>query len=238
MIIFAAAAAVLSLVGGVVLTMQKDYKKLAGWAAAFAAGALLATVALDLLPHIAHGSEHGHDEGHMPFVFLLVGILLFFMVELILNHTIKKKSIVPLVVIGDILHNIIDGAVIAAGFLISVPSGIIVTLTVVAHELPHEVGDFGLMLHNGVNRKKTIFINAVNALFVVAAAALFFGLGDQNRISTSWLLGLAAGFFLYVAFHVILEIHHSEDKKTIWKKTGYLFAGLFIVGLIIELIGH
>jgi zinc and cadmium transporter len=233
-IIFASLGAFLSLIGGVILTLQKNSKAIAGYAAAFAAGALLATVAFDLLPHISH------EEGDLPFLFILIGILIFFLIELVLNHTSKNSDghLAPLIIVGDTLHNIIDGAVIAAGFLISVPSGIIVTLTVMAHELPQEIGDFGLLLHSGVSRKRTIVFNFVSAIFTVVAAAVFFALGEQNQISTSLLMGLASGFFLYIAFSVLLEIHHAGDRKTIWKKAGFLFAGLVIVWLIIELLGH
>jgi zinc and cadmium transporter len=234
-IIFSTAAALLSLVGGIVLTLQKNSKAIAGYAAAFAAGALLSTVAFDLLPHMSHDA---HDEGHLPFLFILVGILLFFVIELITNHLGKGKHMAVMVIISDTIHNIIDGAVIAAGFLISVPSGIVVTLTVAAHELPQEVGDAGLLLHHGVSRKRTILLNVVSALFTVAAAALFFAFGGQSEMSTAWLLGLASGFFLYIAFHVLLEIHHADDRKTIWRKAGCLFAGLVIVWLLIELLGH
>ncbi|MDR0979661.1 MAG: ZIP family metal transporter [Candidatus Nomurabacteria bacterium] len=234
-VVFSAAAALLSLVGGVILMMRKDCKRLAGYAAAFAAGALLATVAFDLLPHLAH---EAHDEGDWPFAFVLVGILLFFVIELVLNHLGKGKHLAAMVVIGDTVHNIIDGAVIAAGFLVSVPSGIIVVLTVIAHELPQEVGDAGLLLHSGVGRKKTILLNVVSALFTVAAAAVAFAFGSDGELSASWLLGLASGFFLYIAFHVLLEIHHADSRKTIWQKTGWLFAGLVIVALTIMLLGQ
>ena len=231
-ILCAVIAGVLSLVGGIILVAQKNAEKLAGYAAAFAAGALLATVAFDLLPHI------GHEEGHEPFLLVLAGILVFFLLELILNHTSKEKRMAPLIVISDFIHNIIDGAVIAAGFLISVPTGVLMTLTVVAHEVPHEVGDFGLLLHHGVSRKRTLLFNALSAACMVVAAGLFFAFGEQNAISTSWLLGLASGFFLYVAFHVLLDIHHAGSRKAIWAKTGFMFGGLIIVGLIIEILGH
>ena len=234
-IVFSAVAALLPLVGGIILMLQKNSKMIAGYAAAFAAGALLSTVAFDLLPHLSHDS---HGEDHLPFLFILVGILLFFVIELVTNHLGKGKHMAAMIIISDTIHNIIDGAVIAAGFLISVPSGIVVTLTVVAHELPQEVGDAGLLLHHGVSRKRTITLNVISALFTVVAAALFFAFGEQNEISTAWLLGLASGFFLYIAFHVLLEIHHADDRKTIWRKAGFLFAGLIIVWLLVELLGH
>ncbi|MCL2371515.1 ZIP family metal transporter [Candidatus Saccharibacteria bacterium] len=233
-VVFSSLAALTSLVGGVILTLPKNYKKIAKYAAAFAAGALLAAVGLDLLPHI------GHDNGHLPYFLMVGGVLIFFFLELILNHAGKKKHVAALVVISDTVHNVVDGIVIAAGFLVSVPSGIAVTLAVMAHEIPQEIGDFGLMMHHGMSRKRTIIINIASALATIMAAIVFFAIGSQGELETTYMMGLASGFFLYLALHAMQEIYHSGNKKTIWIKAGFLLLGLVMVGLAIELLkyGH
>ena len=150
--VFSLIGGVISLIGGLLLLSSKqNAHKLALYATPFAAGALLAAAFIDLLPEAAHMGSFD-----VALYATLGGILLFFMLERFLRwfhhhheheHDASTKQTdpkVPLIVIGDTVHNFIDGIAIAAGFLVDPTTGLIVTLAVAAHEIPQEIGDFGL----------------------------------------------------------------------------------------------
>lgn len=233
------AGGLLSLIGGLILLASKKRAKFAEYATAFAAGALLASAFVDIIPEALETSD-----GFTASIFVLVGLILFFVLEIALgwfhqhgSHSRGKapaKPIVQMVIIGDTLHNFIDGIAIAAGFLISPASGIIVTLAVAAHEIPQEVGDFGLLLHHGVSKKKVLWVNIFSSLATAASAVLFYLLGDNLDISFGPLLGLVAGFFIYIAASdIIPSIHASESKKVKFKKMLILIAGVIVVSLAV-----
>lgn len=243
--IFSLLGGVISLIGGVLLLANKNNAhRLALYATPFAAGALLAAAFIDLLPEAAH-------QGSIDIALYaaLGGILFFFMLERFLrwfhhHHEHEhsqdgKKSDpkVPLIVIGDTVHNFIDGIAIAAGFLVDPTTGIIVTLAVAAHEIPQEIGDFGLLLTKGVSRKNVIIINAVSALATTVAAVAFFAIGQEVTIAMDWVLGVVAGFFIYVAVSdIIPSIHKSEDKVIAGPQTILLLVGVVVVGSLTTLL--
>ena len=230
-----------SLVGGaLLLSRQHLAKKLAIYATPFAAGALLAAVFLDLLKE---GVESGSSD--TVFAATLAGILIFFLAERFLRwfhhhheHADKKTDpSVSLIVIGDTLHNAMDGVAIAAAFLVSVPTGIVTTLAVAAHEIPQEIGDFGLLLAKGMSRVKVLLVNAFSALATTLMAVLTFTLGSDEHLPVGMLLGLSAGFLLYIALSdVIPSIHEKVPKKKLVElQTLLLLLGVAMVGLAINL---
>ena len=236
-IFFSLVGGVFSLIGGILLLISKRGANiLAEYATPFAAGALLAAAFLDLLKE---GLEHGDSEVILRWT--LGGLLLFFLLESLLSwfhhhHEHKgKKHVDPTVsfiIIGDTIHNFIDGAAIAAAFLISVPTGIVTTLAVATHEIPQEIGDFGLMLKKGLKSKQVILVNVLSALATTVAAILFFKLGKDNDALISMLLGLTAGFFIYIAVSdIIPTIHGSKSKRALNIKSLLLIAGVIIVGI-------
>jgi zinc and cadmium transporter len=236
-LICALAGGLLSLIGGLILLASKKRVRAAEYATAFAAGALLAAALIDMLPEALEDSS-----AHLVTAFVLAGIIVFFLLELFLNwfhrHSSHGKSstdpVVPMLIFGDVIHNFIDGIAIAAAFLISPTSGIIVTLAVAAHEIPQEVGHFGLLLHKGVSRKKVLIINVLSTLATVVSAVTFFTIGNKLDISLSPLLGLVAGFFIYIAVSdIIPSIHSDRSQKTKIKKAITLLAGIVIVWLAI-----
>jgi len=231
------AGGLLSLVGGLILLGLKKHVKLAEYATAFAAGALLASAFLDMLPEALEDSNV-----QLATTSVLAGIVIFFLLELFLSwfhrHGNRDKSsvdpVVPMIVLGDLIHNFLDGIAIAAAFLISPTSGIIVTLAVAAHEIPQEVGDFGLLLHKGVSRKKVLLINIFSTFATVIAAVVFYAIGDSLNLSFGPLLGLAAGFFIYIASSdIIPSIHSSKSQKTKLKKALTMLLGITVVWLAI-----
>lgn len=241
-ILFSLIGGVFSLIGGVILlSKQKWADGLSKYAMPFAAGALLAAVFLDLLLE----GVHEYDPRTV-LTACLVGVVLFFYAERFLRwfhhhhnqdpHDHKDAQL-SLIITGDIIHNALDGVAIAAAFLVSVPSGIVTTVAVAAHEIPQEIGDFGLMLAKGMRRGKVLLVNFVSALATVAAALITFALGSEEALPLGVLIGLSAGFLLYIATSdIIPEIHEHAPKAKLfdWQPV-LLLIGVVVVGATIQL---
>ncbi len=240
-IFFSLIGGLFSLAGGILLLSRKNISGLLiKYATPFAAGALLAAVFLDLLPE-------GIEEGQAETVLLaaLVGILLFFIAERFLrwfhhhheDDNKHKDPSVSLIIAGDTIHNLLDGVAIAAAFLISVPTGIVTTLAVAAHEIPQEIGDFGLLLSKGMRRSKVLVVNALSAVATMVAAVLTYALGSDDKLPIGILLGLSAGFLLYIALSdIIPTIHAKTDaSKLIQLQTVLLLIGVIVVGFVVQL---
>jgi zinc and cadmium transporter len=236
-VLFSLIGGVVSLVAGVILLRdQGTAQTLAKYATPFAGGALLAAVFLDLLKE---GIEVG-DADVVLFATLL-GVICFFFAEGALHwfhhhhgHSEKSDPKRWLIIVGDTLHNALDGVAIAASFLVSVPTGIVTTIAVAAHEIPQEIGDFGLLLSKGMKRKQVILVNVLSALATTVAAVITFTLGDAEILPLGFLLGFSAGFLLYIATSdVIPTIHADHNKKgPIDIKTILFIAGVLVVGAI------
>lgn len=245
-ILFTLIGSVFSLIGGVFLLLnEKKTLKYSHFLAAFAAGTLLGTVFFDLLPEAVHeGEELG--TGINIFLWTLVGILGFFLLERFIHwfhhhqHEYLDEEIkptVPLIIVGDSVHNFIDGVVIAATFLVSIPLGIVTTLAVAAHEIPQEIGDFGILLHKGMKRKKIILVNIFSALTALLGALLAFWLGERVEASLPILLSITAGFFIYIAASdLIPEIHHENRKGFAVIETALMFLGVGTIWVFITLL--
>lgn len=235
-IFFSLIGGIFSLIGGMfLLAGEKRAKNVAKYATPFAAGALLAAAFIDLL------SEANHEgDIEKALIFTLVGILVFFLLERFLrwfhhHHEDDNKHSHPdisLIVIGDTLHNFIDGIAIAAGFLVSPSTGIVVTLAVAAHEIPQEIGDFGLLLNKGMKKSKILQVNFISALATTLAAVIFFQVGSTSSVPLDIVLGLVAGFFIYIAVSdIIPSIHKNEEKVIAGPQTLLLIIGVLMVGV-------
>lgn len=227
---------IVSLLGGVLLLAKEKFAiKISHFLAAFAAGTLLGTAFFDLLPE----SLEGGGEIDI-FWWTLIGILTFFLLERFIHHhhdDPENKNVVPLIVVGDSIHNFIDGVAIAATFLISIPLGIVTSLAVAAHEIPQEIADFGLMLHKGVKRNKVLKINFLSALFAVAGALLTYLAKDGLQGMLPILLSLTAGFFIYIAASdLIPEIHHEDQRVIALTETLLLLLGVLTIWLTVNLL--
>lgn len=239
-LVFSLAGGFFSLVGGLLLLgSKKTASTLAAVATPFAAGALLAAVFLDLLKKGALES----DENQV-FLAALVGILTFFLAEYFLrwfhhhhDHSKDDKSRpVSLIIAGDTVHNALDGVAIASAFLISLPTGIVTTLAVAAHEIPQEIGDMGLLLSRGFSRAKVALVSILSALATAAAALLTFGLGSQDKLPIGIMLGLSAGFLLYIATSdLIPSIHEQASRRRFNWQPVLLILGVVVVAVSIEL---
>lgn len=185
----------------------------------FSTGGLLGDVFIHMFPEMAAKSA---SFSHSLFL-VLGGILFSFVVEKLIHwrhcHLLPEDSaerehrhdVGAMSILGDAMHNFIDGLVIAAAYLVGIPIGISTTLAVVFHEIPHEIGNFAVLLHSGYGRRRALLLNLLSALAAVggavialAGSAAFVSLGDA-------LLPFAAGNLLYVAgSDLIPELHREE----------------------------
>lgn len=239
-ILFSLIGGLFSLIGGVLLLSRKSMaEKLATYATPFAAGALLAAVFLDVLKD---GLEEA--EPNTVLTSALIGVVAFFFAERFLrwfhhHHQHEPKGGDPtrsLIVIGDTVHNALDGVAIASAFLISVPTGIVTTMAVAAHEIPQEISDFGLLLSKGMSRMNVLLVNVASALATTVFAVVTFALGSQDHLPIGVLLGLSAGFLLYIAMSdLIPELHEkNKSKRFLSLQPLLLVLGAVLVGLSIH----
>ncbi len=239
----ATVGSVVSLIGGLYLLYGKfGVKKLQTYSVPFAAGALLAAAFFDLLPEALDSSP---DNGSA-LTWTLVGFLFFFVLERSLSwfhhhHEENKSEHVfgrrnsSLIVIGDTIHNFIDGLAIGAAFLASPATGVVTTLAIAAHEIPQEIGDFGLLLAKNMRRGRVLMINIMIALVTIIGAVLVYGFGDALHIPQTFLLGTTAGFFIYIAASdIIPTIHAMPSRRMANLQTLVLMIGVVVVALSIH----
>lgn len=239
-LLFSFIGSVVSLIGGVLLLIKEKFAiKISHFLSSFAAGTLLGTAFFDLLPEAAEVGKGKIDI----FLWTLVGILIFFLLERFIHHHGHGKnhedtrSVVPLIIVGDSLHNFIDGVAMAATFLISIPLGIMTSLAVATHEIPQEIGDFGLMLNKGVPRKKVLLINFYSALAAMVGAVLTYLAKDSIQRLLPVILALTSGFFIYIAAaNLIPEIHLKENQKIAFWETVCLIGGVIMVWVVVSLL--
>lgn len=240
------AGSLISLIGGILLLTKKlNVEKVQRVAIPFAAGALLAAAFLDLLPEAFSHAESTSETA----VLVLSGFVLFFVLERFLgwfhhhhdhnehgegSQPRRARSVRSLIVIGDTLHNIIDGMVIGATFLVDPVLGLVVTAAIAAHEVPQEIGDFGVMLALGMRRRTVLLVNVISALATVIAAVAVYAMGGALAAFEPALLALAAGMFIYIAASdLIPTIHEEKETRVANYQTLILIAGILVVGLAI-----
>ncbi len=218
----------IALVGAAALLLKKEtLGKILMVLVAFSTGALLGGAFLHLMPESIEAMEAG-----TAFSYLLVGFAIFFLIEKFLHwhHCHEGEcdvhSFTYLILVGDGIHNFIDGLVIAASFLVSVPFGLVTTLLIIGHEIPQELGDFGVLVYGGFSEKKALFFNLVSQLTAVAGGAVGFLLSGAAGV-TELLLPFAAGGFVYIAASDLIPELHKE-KNLSKSMTYFLF---FLVGI-------
>lgn len=244
--ILALAGSVLSLLGGIVLISNKKLAlSIANYSAPFAAGALIAAALVDLLPEAI---EAGSVEPQRIGIWLLVGMAIFFLLERKLSwfhhhhekgHSHLQKRLPAMLVIGDTLHNAIDGAAIAITYLADPTLGIITTIAIALHEIPQEIGDFSLLLKAGWTRKRVLLVNFLSAAATIVSALVVYSLGSSIEPVLPIALAITAGVLLYIASSdVIPEVHNIKPKSFFKDSVSFLFVlGLAAVTLAV-LIAH
>ncbi len=208
---------VISLLGVLTIAMRQKYvKAILLFLVSFAAGALLGDVFLHLLPELVHESVFSIQMG----LYIIIGILVFFILEKILQWrhchlTATKDHAHPLAMmnlVGDAVHNLIDGILIAGSYLLSIPVGIATTVAVIFHEIPQEMGDFGVLLHSGMKVKKALFYNFLSALTAVVGVLVVLGLGMNTEMLVQAIIPITIGGFLYIANADLIPELHKDVK--------------------------
>ena len=231
----------LSFVGVLFIAIKEEkLKKILLFLVSFAAGGLLGDSFIHLLP------EAVEEDGFSLSVSLavLVGLLLFFVLEKFICwrhcHIPTSKShphpVVFMNLIGDGFHNFIDGAVISASFLTTIPLGIATTLAVVLHEIPQEISDFGVLLHGGLSKNKALIFNFASALAAVGGAILVLILGERIVGVSQLLIPFTAGGFIYIAGSDLIPELHKETNlaKSLIQMVGLILGiGIMLILLFI-----
>lgn len=230
---------VFSLVGILTIALKQAYlKKILLFLVSFAAGALLGDVFVHLLPHLVEEGEFSHQTS----LYVLMGMLIFFVMEKILHWrhchmSATKDHIHPLAhmnLLGDALHNFTDGMIIAGSFLVSIPIGVATTVAVVLHEIPQEMGDFGVLLHSGMSVKRALFFNFITALTAVLGAVFILTLNMDAESVTRLIIPLVIGGFLYIASaDLIPELHKDVKPLNSLIQLLSLLAGIGVMFLLL-----
>lgn len=238
---------VFSLIGGVILVKNKRLRGVAiRYGLPFGAGALLAAALLGLLPEAVEMSDI-HAVG----IATLAGFLAFFVLERSLGwfhhhehhhhddvHGARDTTHKWLVVIGDTVHNAIDGVAIGAAFLVNPAAGVGTAIAVAAHEIPQEIGDFGILLGKGMKPNRVILVNVLSALATVVTALATFALGSAYEFNPALLLAAAAGFFIYIAASDIIPDIHEQPRREGNRQAAMLFVGVVVISAVIALAPH
>lgn len=228
------------LIGIFTLTIkEKLLQKILLFLVSLSAGALMGGAFIHLLPE----AQEKYRDGNM-FLIVLLSFIFFFLIEKLLHwrHCHKGKCEIHtfgyMNLFGDSIHNFIDGLVIAATFLTDIKLGIATSLAVILHEIPQEIGDFGVLLYAGFGKKKAIIANFLIALTAVLGGLVGYFLSFSIDRFTTYLLPFTAGGFIYIAASDLMP---EIRKETNLKKSLVSFA-VFIMGVLlmflVKLIGH
>ena len=233
------AVSLISLVG--ILSLFFNWEKLEKaliYLVSLSAGTLLGDAFFHLIPS---SYENLSENTFKTPLLLLSGIITFFVLEKFIHwrhchHIASEKHPHPfsyVILFGDGLHNLIDGAVIAGSFLVSAPVGIATTLAIIFHEIPQEIGDFGSLIYGGFSRKKALLFNFLTALISFAGAGIILFLNSSLSNINQFIIPFAAGGFIYIASaDLIPELHKNTELK---KSIGQLVALLLGIGLMMGL---
>jgi len=216
-----------------VFALSVNEKKIHKWLhsiVAFAVGTLLGTAFFDLLP------EAVNEIGEAAFTYMLLGIVAFFVIERYIfwhhchTHSHEIKPYTYLNLIGDAVHNFIDGAIIAAAYLSNFGLGIVTTLAIVLHEIPQEIGDFAILVHGGMSTRKALLYNFLSAVLAIVGALLTYVLASSIQNVLPVLLAFAGGGFLYIATADLFpELQKEEDFKKLTVQTALMILGILLI---------
>jgi len=235
------AVSAISFTGALFLLLRRHvFAALVTYTLALSSGVLLGTTFFDLIP------ESYDAIGETAYIFVIAGMVSFFVLEKFIhwhNHVEKdeheEKPLAYLSLIGDGIHNFLDGAIIGVSFLSGIPLGITTTLAVIAHEIPHELGDFSILIYSGFSRNRALLFNFISALTAVIGTLVVFVFAPILSAATPLLVGFAAGNFLYIAASdIIPELHHKRKLTTSVLQTVCIIVGVVVVWLLTRYIGE
>lgn len=227
-----------SFAGVVTISLRKkSLNKLLLFLIAFSAGTLIGSSIFGLIP------EAVEIGGSLAFQWIAGGIVLFFVIERFIHwhhhhhhgdhahhHEGKVKPFAYLNLVGEVMHNFLDGTIIAASYLISIELGIFATIAIIFHEIPQEISDFGILIYGGFPVKKALLYNFLVALTaIVGAVVTFFTIAYVQNMSLI-LLSLAGGGFLYIALaNLMPELHQETNTKKLVIQSVFLLTGILLM---------
>lgn len=226
----------ISILGIFIFLKEKIMKKALFYLVSFAAGTLLGAAFLDLLPEAL---ESGFKQS-VP-IFILLGILAFFILEKFLywhHHHIRHEKeevhgFTYLNILGDGVHNFLDGAVIAISFMNSTALGIVATIAIIAHEIPQEIGDFAVLIYGGFSKAKALMYNFLTALTAFVGALLAYLYSNFIQNSSSYITAFAVGGFVYIAStDLIPEIHKETDLRKSFLQFILMILGILLIWFV------
>lgn len=242
LLVAALGGSLISLTGGLFLIARKvKAERIQRIAIPFAAGALLAAAFFDLIPE----AFESQLEAKQVALVMLGGFLLFFVLERFLgwfhhHHGAEQESAqklkrhrtaATLIVIGDTVHNLIDGVVIGGAFLVDPIVGIVATVAVASHEIPQEIGDFAALLALGMERRQVLIVNLLSAAATVISASAVFALGETVTAFEPLILAATAGLFIYIAASDLIPTIHEEPRARVANvQAVILFIGVALIG--------
>jgi zinc and cadmium transporter len=234
------AISLVSFVGAVTLFFkEKLVEKALMVFVAFSAGALLATSFFDLLPESINLAGAQEISLMTIFLFLILGFCLFFVLEQFIgwhhHHSVshpEMKSFSYLILVSDGIHNFIDGIIVGGAFMVAIPVGITASLAVFFHEIPHELGNFGVLVYGGFGKRKALLYNFASAGFAILGGVVGFLAAEILSAKIMFLLPFAAGSFIYIAASDLIPQVKEEENL---KKSLVHFAA-FLTGIIIIVI--
>ncbi|MFX1599678.1 MAG: ZIP family metal transporter [Promethearchaeota archaeon] len=176
-------------------------------------------------------------------VCVLGGLIFFFLLEktIIWHHCHDEECELqsaagPILLIGDTIHNFMDGIVIAASFLISINIGIIVSLSVITHEIPQEIGDFAILLDCGYSKKKAFIFNTLSSSSTIPAALISYYILDNISYLIPIFLAISAASFIYIALTDLTpNLHHKVEAIHTVRQILLIIAGIFTIIIILSL---
>lgn len=236
-IVFSLLGGVLSVLAASVFLLINDkyQKKLLPHTVSFAIGALLGAAFLALLPHalLVDKSVDFHNLG----LTILIGLLAFFLLEKMVlwrhchsshcelhapgnkdqhSHHNEKNASGTLIIIGDAVHNLVDGVLIAAAFMTDIDLGIVTALAVASHEIPQEIGDFAILLNSGYSRSRALFFNVLASMATLVGALIAYYSLNSMQHALPYILAIAASSFIYIA---VADLIPGLHKKTELRET-------------------
>lgn len=210
---------------------EKFFKKIIMILVAFSAGALLSGAFFHLMAEALDILSPARA-----FAYMLIGFILFFVVERFLHwhhchHHGGKCKVHPvsyLIVFGDSIHNLIDGIIIGVSFLVSIPFGTITTLLIIGHEIPQELGNFGVLVYGGFDKTKALVYSFISQLTCVVGGVLGYVFSSRIEGIVPFILPFAAGGFIYIAASDLIPELHKEPKLM----KSLLSFSFFIIGIV------
>jgi zinc and cadmium transporter len=240
------AVGVVSLVGLATLSVDEARtRRAAALLVSFAVGALLGDAFIHLIPETFR-----RDAGALrPSLLVLGGMLLFFVVEKLLRHEhgllhryhhpgpIARPELAAVNVLGDAIHNFLDGVLIAASYLTSPTLGLATTVAVLFHEIPQELGDFGILIHSGLSVRRAVLLNLASATAAILGSVVALLLGTvAGAAVTTVLVPVAAGGFVYIAAADLMpELQHDRTVRGLLVQAGLISLGIGVMGLLTTL---